>query len=87
VETLLKHLKRQNLVEQFAQYAEKRGLKRRNLMIQRSHKLLEQYIFSRVVYTMLNEEAWLMYLNLDDPAIRETLRVFKDGNAFPKPHE
>jgi len=87
VETLLKHLKRQNLVEQFAQYAEKRGLKRRNLMIQRSHKLLEQYIFSRVVYTMLNEEAWLMYLNLDDPAIRETLRVFKEGNAFPKPNE
>ena len=86
VETLLKHLKRQNLVEQFAQYAEKRGLKRRNLMIQRSHRLLEQYIFSRVVYTMLDEESWLIYLNLDDPAIRETLRVFKDGNAFPKPN-
>ena len=83
--SLLKHLKKQNLVEKFAQYAEKRGLKRRNLMIQKSHKLLEQYIFSRVIYNMLDEEAWLQYLNSDDPAIRETLRLFEAGEAFPKP--
>ena len=83
--SLLKHLKKQNLVEKFAQYAEKRGLKRRNLMILKSHKLLEQYIFSRVIYNMLDEEAWLQYLNSDDPAIRETLRLFEAGEAFPKP--
>jgi carboxyl-terminal processing protease len=33
-------------VDKFASYADKHGLQRRNLMIQKSHKLLEQYINS-----------------------------------------
>ena len=82
--SLVHYLKRQNLVEQFAQYADKHGLKRRNLMIQRSRRLLEQYIMSRMVYNMLDEQAWLQYLNQDDPAIRETLRIFRAGEAFPQ---
>ena len=73
------------MVEAFANYAEKNGLKRRNLMIQRSHKLLERYINSRIVYNMMSEEAWLQFLNSDDPAITETLRVFRENNAFPQP--
>ena len=80
----MKHIKKQNLVEKFAQYAEKHGLKRRNLMIQKSHHLLESYIYSRVIYNMLSEQAWLQYLNEDDPAIRETLKLFEAGEAFPK---
>ena len=86
-QSLVKYLKRQNLVEQFAQYADKHGLKRRNLMIQRSHTLLEQYIMSRMVYNMLDEQAWLQYLNQDDPAVGEALRVFRDGESFPKAPE
>jgi carboxyl-terminal processing protease len=82
--SLLKHIRKQNLVDKFAQYAEKHGLKRRNLMIQKSHKLLEQYIYSRIIYNMLDEQSWLQYLNSDDPAIRETLRIFEAGEAFPK---
>ena len=82
--SLLKYIKKQNLVEQFAQYADKHGLKRRNLLIQKSRRLLEQYIYSRVIYNMLSEEAWLQYLNEDDPAIKETLRIFKADEAFPK---
>ena len=83
-EQLVKHLKKQNLVEKFAVYAEKRGLKRRNLMIQRSFHLLEEFILSRMVYNMLDEDAWIEYLNHTDPAVKEALRVFKDGEAFPE---
>ena len=83
-QSLVKYLKKQNLLEQFVQYAEKRGLKRRNLMIQKSHRLLEQFIESRIVYNMLDEAAWLQYLNKEDPAILEALRIFKAGEAFPK---
>ena len=78
------HLRKINSVELFVQYAEKNGLKRRNLMIQRSHKLLERYVNSRVIYNMMGEAEWTEYLNGDDPAIVETLRVFKAGEAFPK---
>ena len=80
---LEKYLAKQNMVEKFASYAEKNGLKRRNLMIQRSHLLLERYINSRVIYNMMSEEAWVEYINTDDPAIKETEKVFKDQKAFP----
>ena len=84
---LLAYLKKLNTVELFAAYADKNGLKRRNLMIQKSHHLLERYINSRLIYNILDEQAWTEYLNDDDPAIKETLRVFRDGTSFPKPKE
>ncbi len=78
------YLKHQNIVDRFATYADKNGLRRRNLMIQKSHKLLERFIISRIIYNMMKEEAWMMYLNSDDPAITETLKVMREGKAFPK---
>ena len=81
---LEKYLVKQNMVEKFASYGENNGLKRRNLMIQRSHKLLERYIHSRIVYNMMSEEAWVEYINEDDPAIKETLKVFRENKAFPQ---
>ena len=78
------YLRKINSVELFVAYAEKNGLKRRNLMIQRSHKLLERFVNSRIIYNMMGEAEWTEYLNVDDPAILEALRVFKAGEAFPK---
>ena len=67
------HLRKINSVELFATYADNNGLKRRNLMIQKSHKLLERFINSRIIYNMMGEAEWTEYLNQDDPAIIETL--------------
>ncbi|MBQ2208479.1 MAG: S41 family peptidase [Prevotella sp.] len=83
VDALESYLKKQNTVEIFANYADKQGLKRRNLMIQKSYKLLERYINSRIIYNMMSEEAWIKFLNGDDPAISETLRIFRENEAFP----
>ena len=78
------YLDKQNLVEQFAAYADKHGLQRRNLMIRKSHKMLSRFINSRIIYGMLDDEVWTQYLNEDDPVIAATLKVFKDNAAFPK---
>ena len=85
LEALIRYLKKQRLVDQFANFADKHGLKRRNLMIQRSYHLLDQYVTSRVVYGMLDEAALIEYLNQDDDAIRQALSVFANGEAFPQP--
>ncbi len=82
--SLENYLKRQNIVERFAAFAEKNGLKRRNLMIQKSHKLLERFLFSRIIYNILDEQAWTEYLNQDDPAVLTTLKLFREGKAFPE---
>ena len=39
-------------------------------------------MLTRMVF--LSEQAWTEYLNQDDPAIIETLRLFKNGDAFPQ---
>lgn len=82
--SLSKYLVSQNTVEQFAAYADHNGLKRRNLMIRKSHKLLERFINSRIIYNMLDDEAWTEYINADDPAIAKALSVFRENAAFPK---
>ena len=79
-----KYLVGQNTVEQFAAFADKNGLKRRNLMIRKSHKLLERFINSRIIYNILDEQAWTEYINQDDPTIATALRVFERKEAFPK---
>ena len=78
------YLAKQNLVDKFATYADKHGLKRRNIMIKKSHKLLERYINSRIIYNMLDESAWNEYINLGDPTIEAALKVFRNNAAFPK---
>jgi carboxyl-terminal processing protease len=84
---LVKYLKRQNIVEKFVVYAEKQGLKRRNLLIQRSHALLERLLMSRIVYSILDEQSWIQFLNADDRAILSALTVFKEEKAFPQAEE
>ena len=81
---LSKYLKNQNTVDQFADYADKHGLQRRNLLIRKSHSLLEQFINGRIIYNMLDEQALYEYLNQDDPVITRALMLFKQNAAFPK---
>lgn len=81
---LANYLKKQNTVELFADYADKRGLQRRNLLIRKSHTLLEQFINARIIYNMLDEQALNEYLNLDDAVIRAALGVFHSNSAFPQ---
>ena len=82
--TLSNYLKKQNLVERFAVFADQNGLKRRNLMIMKSHDLLERYIDSRIIYNMLDEQAWNEFMNLDDPTIRAALEVIRKNQTVPK---
>ena len=78
------YLDRQNTVDKFATYADKNGLKRRNLMIKKSYKLLKLFINSRIIYNIMDEEELIEYLNLDDNVIKTALGVFKRGEAFPQ---
>lgn len=81
---LADYLDSQNTVDKFATYADKNGLKRRNLLIKKSYDMLKLYINSRIIYNIMDEEDWIEYLNLDDNVVKTTLDVFKRNEAFPK---
>ena len=74
---LAAYLSKQNLVSDFANYADRNGLRRRNLMIMRSHSLLEDYLNSRIIYNILDEQALYEYANLTDETVKRALSVFK----------
>lgn len=78
------YLKRQGIVEKFAQYANNHGLKRRNLMIRQSNNLLERMLISRIIYNMMDESALYEYLNQDDDVIRSAMQVLNENKSFPK---
>ena len=81
---LTDYLKSKPLVSLFVDYAERNGLKRRNLMILKSTPLLEESIIGRIVYNVLDEQAWIQFLNQKDKTISTALNVFREGAAFPK---
>ena len=83
MQAMADYLNRQNLVDKFATYADTRGLKRRNLMIKKSFPLIERNINSRIIYSIMNEEALYQYNNQFDPVIKAALKVFKDGASLP----
>lgn len=83
MQPLADYLKKQNLVEKFADFAANNGMRRRNLMIMKSHSLLEQFLDGRIIYNLLDEQAWNEYVNANDPTVLAAIRVFKTG-AFPK---
>jgi len=70
---LEQYLRKQNLTEQFATYAEKQGLRRRNLMIQRSRKLFERALLGNIIYNLMDMQAYQEFLNEADPTVLRAL--------------
>jgi carboxyl-terminal processing protease len=83
-EELLRYLKRQNLLEKFAAYAEEKGLKRRNLLMAKSQTLLERALYGNIIYNMLGMEVYTAYLNRSDKMVEQALDILEQGKAFPQ---
>jgi carboxyl-terminal processing protease len=47
-------------------------------MIKKSYHLLDTYINSRIIYNILDENAWMQYLNIDDKVIKAALQHFDE---------
>lgn len=83
-ESLLNYLSKQGIVEQFIRYADSKGIKRRNILIQKSYKLLEKNLYGNIIYNMLGKEAYIKYFNTTDPTVKKAIEILEKGEAFPK---
>ena len=81
------YLKTQNLLEKFAEYAEKKGLKRRNILMYKSKQLFEESLYGNIFYNMLGIEAYITYSNLTDKTVQKALEVLEKGESFPQAPE
>ena len=84
---LVDYLKTQKLLNKFAAWAEKKGLKRRNNLMQKSKKLFELSLYGNIIYNMLGMEAYIQYLNQTDKTVLKSLEVLEKGESFPKAPE
>ena len=84
---LLKYLKKQNILEKFANFAETKGLKRRNLQMYKSKELLNRNLYGNIIYNMLNMEEYLKFLNQSDKTVQKALEVLEAGESFPQAPE
>ena len=80
---LVKYLKSQHLINKFATWAEGKGLKRRNNMIQQSKALFEFALYGNVIYDMLGMEEYIKYTNQTDKTVQKALEVLRKGESFP----
>lgn len=81
---LAKYLRHEGIVEQLVHYAEQKGVKRRNILIHKSYKLLEKNLYSNIIYNILGKEAYIRYANQNDPTVKRALEILNNGEAFPK---
>lgn len=86
-EDLLKYLRHQSIVEQFVRFADSKGVKRRNLLIHKSYKLLERSLYSNIIYNILGREQYIRYINQSDATVKKALDILERGEAFPKAPE
>ena len=86
-ESLLNYLRHQGVVEQFVRFADSKGVKRRNILIQKSHKLLERNIYGNIIYNMLGLEAYIKYFNKSDATVNKGIELLQKNEAFPKAPE
>ena len=76
-------LKRENLLEKFAQFGEKHQLRRRNLMLQKSRRLFERNIYGTIIYNVGEMKDYLMFLGKDDPVVIKAQEILDKGLSFP----
>lgn len=84
IKQIEKKLVKDNIVEQFANFASKRGLKRRNLMIRVSHNLLLQYIGSNIIDDLMGTQATVKYINETDPCFLKARALCSAKQTWPK---
>ena len=81
------YLKKQNLLNNFAAWAEKKGLKRRNNLMAKSRKLFEMSLYGNIIYNMLGMEAYVEFLNETDKTVLKAVEILEKGESFPQAPE
>ena len=87
VDRMEKYLRKENLLEKFAQFGEKHQLRRRNLMLQKSRRLFERSIYGNIINYVGEMKDYLMFIGKDDPVVIKAQEILEQGLSFPQAPE
>ncbi len=80
---LAAYLDRHNVVEDFIRYADKQGVKRRNILIQKSYALIKRFLYASIIYDRFDIEEYIKYTNQTDKTVQRAVEVIEDYGADP----
>lgn len=83
VNDMIIYLKQQNILADFAKFAQERGLRRRALMLYQSRKLFERNIFGNIINNAKDTERFYEYLNIDDRTVGRAIKILEEGKSYP----
>lgn len=83
-EELAKHLMKQHLVYKFITFADSKKVKRRNILIQKSYKVLERSLIAGIIHDVLGRDEYIKYLNKTDDAVLKAVEIIEEGKTFPQ---
>lgn len=83
VNDMIIYLKQQNILADFAKFAQERGLRRRALMLYQSRKLFERNIFGNIISNAKDTERFYEYLNIDDRTVGCAIKILEEGKSYP----
>ena len=87
VDRMEQYLRKENLLEKFAQFGEKHQLRRRNLMLQKSRRLFERSIYGNIINYVGEMKDYLMFIGKDDPVVIKAQEILEQGLSFPQAPE
>ena len=82
-EDMVRYLDTQPILDNFVEYATKKGLKRRNNLIAKSKDVLTRSLYSHIIYQIQGMLEHVKYVNQDDPTVLKAIEVLEKGDAFP----
>ena len=82
-EDMVSYLDTQPILDNFVEYATKKGLKRRNNLIAKSKDVLTRSLYSHIIYQMQGMLEHVKFVNQDDPTVQKAIEVLEKGEAFP----
>lgn len=77
------YLERQPILNDFANYAEAKGLRKRPILINISRQLLETELEAYIVRNFFDDEGFYPIYLKDDPTLKRAVEVLKEGKSFP----
>lgn len=80
---ILRQLRRDRVINQFIDYCDSQGLRRRNNLILRSQPLLELVIHGSILYNFLDMEEYLKFINQSDRTIQRAIELYNEGATTP----
>ena len=82
-EEMVSYLDSTPLLNEFVEYAEKKGLKPNHSHIKKSKDILCRSLYSNIIYQMLGMQEHVKFINQDNPTVLKAVEILENGKSFP----